>query len=393
MPPARYDPPMDTTPLAAARALAPGIRARADEIERARTLPADLATALADAGLFRTLLPRRLGGLELEPAAALATMEALGEADASAGWCTMIGATAGLSAAWLDPEVAASIHASPRTITGGVFAPLGRAALDGDDFVVDGRWPWFSGHAHCAWLAGGCVVTEGGAPRLRADGSPETRMVFFPIGAVERLDGWHVAGLSGTGSGEVAVRGLRVPRSRSVSLVDDAPREPGPLYRLPVFGLLAQGIAAVMMGNARAAIESLVELADGKRPQGSRRTLAERPGAQAELARAEASLRSARAWCAEAVGDAWRSACAGDAPDLERRAALRLSATWATRTAAEVARTMHDLGGGSSVFLSSPLQRRFRDAHVGTQHAMVSATTYELTGRVLMGVPTDATLL
>jgi hypothetical protein len=45
------------------------------------------------------------------------------------------------------------------------------------------------------------------------------------------------------------------------------------------------------------------------------------------------------------------------------------------------------------VFESSPLQRRFRDAHVGTQHAMVAPPTLELAGRVLMGVATDATLL
>jgi hypothetical protein len=54
---------------------------------------------------------------------------------------------------------------------------------------------------------------------------------------------------------------------------------------------------------------------------------------------------------------------------------------------------MYELGGGSSVYLSSPLQRRFRDAHVGTQHLMVAAPTWELAGRVLMGLPTDATLL
>jgi hypothetical protein len=51
---------------------------------------------------------------------------------------------------------------------------------------------------------------------------------------------------------------------------------------------------------------------------------------------------------------------------------------------------MYDLGGGSSLFLASPLQRRFRDAHAGTQHMMVAPPTYELTGRVLLNVPTDA---
>ncbi|RPH43918.1 MAG: hydrolase [Burkholderiales bacterium] len=379
--------------LATARTLAPGIRVRADEIERNRSLPADLAVTLARAGLFRTLLPRRFGGLECEPSIALATMEAIGEADASAGWCTMIGATAAMSAAWLDPAIAAAVHASPETVTGGVFAPIGRAVVDGDDYIVSGRWPWFSGHAHCAWLSAGCTVVEDGRTRMLPNGMPDARMVFFPADAGIRLDGWHVAGLQGTGSGEVALEGLRVPRARSVSLVTDAPREDGPLYRMPPFGLLAQGIAAVMLGNARGAIDDLVALAGTKTPGGSRRTLAERAGAQAELARAEASLRSARAYCADAVGQAWRLACAGDAPDLRARAALRLSATTATRAAADVTRAMHDLGGGSSVYLTSPLQRRFRDAHVGTQHAMVSASTLELAGRVLMGLPTDATLL
>jgi alkylation response protein AidB-like acyl-CoA dehydrogenase len=377
----------------AARALAPDIRSRIPEIEQARTLPADLVCRLAQAGLFRSLLPRSLGGLELPPGEALASMEAVGHADASAGWCVMIGATAGMAAAWLAPEPAAEIHATPLTVTGGVFAPMGRAVLEGDTYRVDGRWQWFSGHAHCDWLAGGCVVLEDGRPRLLPGGMPETRMVFFPLRDAQRLDGWHVSGLAGTGSGEVAVAGLRVPRTRSVSLATDAPRESGPLYRMPPFGLLAQGIAAVMLGNARAAVDDLVTLAGGKQPQGSRRTLAERATAQAELAQAEAALRAARAYCADAVGAAWREACAGDTPGLRARADLRLSATFATRTAADVARRMYDLGGGSSVFLSNPLQRRFRDAHVGTQHAMVSPATWELAGRVLMGLPTDATLL
>ena len=376
-----------------AHALAPEIRASISEIERLRTLPPALADTLARAGLFRMLLPSRLGGLESAPLDALAAMAAIGAADASAGWCVMIGATAGLSAAWLAPEVAATIHATPETVTGGVFAPMGRAVVEGDAFRVDGRWTWFSGHAHCRWLAGGCTVIEHGQPRLLPDGRPETRMVFFPIEVATRLDGWHVAGLAGTGSGEVAVAGLRVPQSHSFSLATEPPREHGPLYRLPPFGLLAQGIAAVMLGNARAAIDDLIELAGAKRPQGSRRTLAERPAAQAELARAEASLRSAQAYCTDAVGEAWRQACAGDPPGLAERAQLRLSATWATRAAADVTRGMYDLGGGSAVFLSSPLQRRFRDAHVGTQHAMVAPSTLELAGRVLMGLPTDATLL
>jgi alkylation response protein AidB-like acyl-CoA dehydrogenase len=148
-----------------------------------------------------------------------------------------------------------------------------------------------------------------------------------------------------------------------------------------------------MLGNARGAVGELVALAGAKRPQASTRTLAERAGTQAELARNEAQLRSARAFYREAIAGAWARAAAGDPLGTEERALLRLAATHAVRTAADVARAMHDLGGGSSVFLDNPLQRRFRDAHVGTQHMMVAPPTLELAGRVLAGLPTDASML
>jgi alkylation response protein AidB-like acyl-CoA dehydrogenase len=54
---------------------------------------------------------------------------------------------------------------------------------------------------------------------------------------------------------------------------------------------------------------------------------------------------------------------------------------------------MYTLAGGSSVYRNSPLQRQFRDVHVATQHMMVSDATYELTGRLLLGVPTNTAML
>jgi alkylation response protein AidB-like acyl-CoA dehydrogenase len=189
------------------------------------------------------------------------------------------------------------------------------------------------------------------------------------------------------------VKDILVPRARSVSLMTDRPTASGALYAFPVFGLLSLGIAAVMLGNARGAIDELVELAGGKKPQGSRKTLAERATAQVTLAEAEAALRGARAFFYEAVAEAWDKARGAGVIEVPERAALRLAATNAARTAARVTRDMYDLGGGSSVFLTSSLQRRFRDGHVGTQHLMVSPPTLELAGRVLMGLPTDATQL
>ena len=111
------------------------------------------------------------------------------------------------------------------------------------------------------------------------------------------------------------------------------------------------------------------------------------------MARAEARLRSGRAFLLDAVGAAWTSASAGDAISLDERALLRTAATHATREAATAVDIAYEAGGGTSVYATSPLQRHFRDVHVVTQHVMVAPATFELAGRVLLGIPTDTALL
>jgi alkylation response protein AidB-like acyl-CoA dehydrogenase len=379
--------------LAAAERIAPTLRARADEIEHARRLPADLAQKFAQAGFFRMVVPRDIGGLELPPDILMGTIEAVARADASSGWCVMIGATSGMSAAYLEPTVAREIYGDPLVITGGSNTPTGRAQPESDGYRLSGRWPWVSGGANCRWLKGISVVFEDGKPRLLPNGSPDARMMVFPASQATLIDTWQVSGMNGSGSGDMEVTDIRVPQAFTYSLVTGKPFASGALYQFPAFGLLAMGIGAVALGNARAAIDDLVELAGAKKPQGSRRTLAERSAAQSELAQAEAILRSARAFYYEAIGDAWRKAQQGDAIGTEDRALLRLAATHATRSSADVVRRMFELGGGSVVYASHPLQRRFRDAYTATQHMMIAPPSWELAGRVLMGLPTDASML
>ena len=379
--------------LTHAKALMPEISARADEIEKGRRLPADLSERMARAGLFRLLVPAAIGGLECDPWTAIEVIETTAEADMSAGWCTMIAATTCLKSAFLDKDVAMRLYGDPLAVHGGVFAPMGRAEVDGDDYVVNGRWQWASGSPNCRWLTGGCMIYKDGELQKLANGVPDARQMLFPADQVELFDDWHVAGLCGTASGSMAVKDLRIPRRHSVSLITDKPQMGGPLYAFPSFGMLALGIAAAALGNARGAIADLVEIAGGKTPQGGRRTLAQRAQAQIDLAKAAAELRSARAYVEVSVANAFAEAKAGGEITIPGRTDLRLAATNAVRKSAEVCRAMYDLGGGNSLFLSSRLQRRFRDAHGATQHMMVAPPTYELTGRILIGQDTDLTFL
>jgi alkylation response protein AidB-like acyl-CoA dehydrogenase len=381
-------------PVDAAHALVTGIRDRAEHIERHRRLPVELVHTLAEAGLFGLCVPQAFGGGEVDPCTMVQVIEEIAIADGSVGWCVMIGATSGLLSAYLPDATARAIYVQgPHAVTGGVFAPYGKATVVPGGYRVTGRWPFASGCEHCTWLMGGSVVIDGGQPRLLPSGQPDSRMMLFPATDAEIIDTWTVSGLRGTGSHDIAVPDVFVPEDRSASLLIDRPCQPGPLYLFPVFGLLALGIAAVALGVARSAIDELVQLAGAKTPTGSRKRLGERAMIQTHVAEGEALLRSARAFLLDAIGDAWRAAQSAGAISVTQRAMLRLAATHATSNAAKVVDLMYNAGGGTSVYATSPLQRQFRDIHVVTQHMMVAPPTYELTGRLFLGIDTDTSML
>ena len=382
-----------TDHVAKARSFQSALKTRAPEIERLRQLPVDIAKDFTDAGFYRLCVPRAYGGLEADPIAIAGVIEALGEADGSAAWCIMIGATSGLVSAYMQEATAKSVFAAdPNLIIAGVFAPRGRAVEDGDAYLVNGRWQWGSGSPNAKMIMGGCIVVRDGDPVMLPSGVPDSRMMLVPISEAELANNWDVSGLCGTGSQDFAIKNKRVPKSMSVGLMSDQPID-RPLYAFPVFGMLAAGIAAVMLGIARASITELIELAGAKTPEGHRKPIAARTRTQEDVADAEATLRSARAFFYESINAAWSEAQSGGKLSLKSRQDLRLSATHAARSSVKVVDLMYNLGGGTSVYKTSPLQRYFRDVHVASQHMMIATPTLETAGRVLLGLETDVTQL
>lgn len=362
-------------------------RELAPAIEADRRLPYELVTALRASGLFRAGAPAAAGGAQAPPAVTLRCAEALARGDASTGWCASIAATSSLLGGWLPAEGLAEVFGDPDRVAAGVWAPRGRArAVDGG-YRVSGRWAFCSGIMHSDYLFGGCMVEAEG------DGPPSARVLGIPTRELEILDTWHTSGLRGTGSHDAVADDVFVPDHRSLWVLD-RPTSDAALYRFPILAFFALSIAAAALGNARGAIEDLGSLAAGKVAQGSSRTLAERPATWAGVAQAEAALRAARALYYQAIDDAWQAARSSELPvSVELRTGLRLAATHAVRTAADVAREMYDLGGGSAIYDDSPLQRRFRDAHTATAHFQVNPATWELTGRLLLGQPAETTML
>jgi alkylation response protein AidB-like acyl-CoA dehydrogenase len=365
------------------------LRERALEIEATRYLPRDIANALAKAGLLRMAIPRQYGGYETDVMTILRVVETLASADASSAWCVFIHVTSTLPITGLAPAVATTILADPLSVISGVFAPRGQAVIDGDSYVVSGRWSWGSGIRNAQWVSVGCMLMRDGAPELDRSGAPTRVSVFVPADKIQILDTWHVSGLCGTGSNDFVIENYRAPHGQVASAPIAAFAE-RPLYRFPRFGLLSSPIGAISLGLARAAIRELSTLASSKVPDGSRRSLANRPTTQISVARAEAAVRAARGYFYESIEAGYRAAIDGE-PTTAQRLHIRLATTHAVKTSAEVVSSMYELGGGSALYTSSPLQRIFRDVHAATQHMMVSSATFELAGRLLLGLETDVT--
>lgn len=370
--------------LARAAGLAPLLREHADTAERERRSPAAVVDALRDARIFDLFVPAAFGGLEIDVATGIQVIEELSAADGSAGWVAMIGATTGIVAAYLPEEATRKVY-TPGAITGGVVAPRGRAAQVEGGFRVKGRWPYASGCQHSDWLVAGCLVTVDGKTQSLESGAPDWRIMVLPVRDVEIIDTWHVSGLRGTGSHDMAVGDVFVPEAYSFPIAGKAVH-PGPLYTFSMQGLLAVSVAGVALGIGRHAVEEIIALASAKTPTGSPSTLAKWGVAQVEVARAVAALKSGRAFLLETARDIWDTVSAGGHATVEQRALLRLAASNAVSSAVRATDIAYELGGGTSVYESSPLQRCLRDVHAVTQHIMVGAASYESAGRTLLGL-------
>jgi len=381
--------------VARARALAPTIAAVAGRAEAERRLPAPLSDALHEAGLFRMLLPRSLGGAELDPPTFVQVMEEIAKVDASTAW--VIGQTAGCSmiAAYLPPEAAARIFGPPRAVLAWGAGPHGRAVAVDGGYRLTGSWSFASGLHEATWLgAHAPIVNADGTPCLRPDGSGAVRTLLFPIGEATVTDTWHVMGLRATGSDAYAVNDLFVPHAHTAAR-DEASerRELGPLYCFSSGSLYASGFAFVSLGLARSLLDAFTTLATDKTPRGARRTLRESAVTQSMLAQADARLNAARAYVLATLDAVLAEAGRTGALTLAQRVRIRQAASHASHEGREVGTLAYHAAGAHAIFADGPWERRMRDLHSVSQQLQGRDDHFENVGRFLLGLDPDPTFL
>jgi indole-3-acetate monooxygenase len=380
--------------LAAVARLAPPLRSAATEIEKARSLPEPIVEAMVEAGLYRLLLPRSLGGGEVDPLTYFEVVEALARADTAAAWSVLIStSTMTITARGLpDATLAQMFKTARQAVMAGSGPPRGRAVPVPGGVRLTGRWSQGSNILIAGWVHVGCHLHDGERPRLGPDGKPVYLRCVLPASETHPVDTWDTTGMRGTGSHDFTITDAFIPDAHVHSGSEESAR-PEPLYQFPAWTHVAH--AALGLGIGRTAIEEMVRLAGGKRATwlpGEGR-LATRTTIQAKVAQAEALVGSGRAYVREATRDLWETVSRAERPSAEQRAVYRLAIAQAMANAVQAVDLMYAAAGASAIYAASPLDRCLRDAHTAAAHVWVAADTYELAGRLLLGLDPGSTTI
>jgi len=375
--------------LTTARNLGPLIREHAGEAEQNRRLSREVIGALGESGLFRLLLPRTLGGMEVDPVTCALVVEEVAKFDSAAGWAIQAGNTCAWWAARLPTEGTEEIYAgNPSAIVSAAFHPPQRAVETAGGFRITGRGPLASTIRDAEWLFLTALVMDGDGPQMIGD-MPRIIALMLRASEVQIVDTWYSLGMRGTDSNDVVVDDVFVPGSRTFPLAPEfepGAHHRGPLYQFPGGGAVAFVIAPVALAVARGAISELRELAGRKTSLGFNKPLRERGVVQVAVARAEAMLRAARLLFYDTFDGVWARTVAGERATLEQRADLMLAAVHAATTASKVVDMMHRAAGSSGIYAKSPLERHFRDAQTLRHHGFLSENRFEAVGQVYLGL-------
>ena len=362
-----------------ARELAALVSAVTDQIDEQRRIPVEVSNEIADRGYFRLLMPRSLGGAELEHPDFRRIVRIFAEADASVGWCINQNNVFSTNSVRVAPETADEIWTVWRNVvTNGPPMPQTRAEIVDGGYRLSGQWNFSSGYPHATWLAALTPVYEAGATE-----PSEMRTMLLPKDQADLVDIWQVGGLRGTGSQGFAIEDLFVPAARSYPTTASS-REPGPLYVIPTTLLFCSGFATVALGASRAGLDAAIDLAIGKTQQGRESPMRYESTTHRMVGQAEAIWNSARAFLEEAAGTMWQGAKTNLDLTVEERVAVRLASTHAIRESARVVDIAYTLCGSSAIFAVNPIQRRFQDVHAITQQIQGRPTHYDTAGQYFL---------
>jgi alkylation response protein AidB-like acyl-CoA dehydrogenase len=368
------------------------LRGRSQECERLGKLTAESAACLRESGVIRLLQPRRYGGYEGHPREFAETVMATARACPASGWVAGVVGVHPWELAMFDERVQQEIWGEdPDTWMASPYIPTGIAIPTDGGYRFTGRWSFSSGTDHCTWvMLGGLLGDESGAPATPF----RSLHLLLPRSDYEIVeDSWDVVGLRGTGSKDLIIRDAFVPDYRVLdaaavmegTAAQAAGRDEA-LYRMPWSIQFPVGITSAVIGIAEGALDAHLDY-QRQRVAATGQAIKDDPYALYAIGEASADIAAARAELLAMVDRIYDLVASGKQPTLEDRALGRRTQVRAAWRAVSAVDEIFARSGGGALRMSNPLQRYWRDAHAGLNHAIhTPGTTYHAAALTQMGI-------
>ena len=350
------------------------------------------AAILRESGAIRMLQPKSHGGLELHPRAYAETVMRVASLDGASGWVNGVVGVHPWELAFADPKVQEEIWGEdPDTWLASPYAPMGIARPVEGGYLFSGHWQFSSGTDHCKWIfLGGFVGNDDGTMAT----PPRSLHLILPRSDYEIVeDSWDVVGLRGTGSKDIIVKDAFVPSYRTLDyakVVDGSlQRQAGlanPMYRLPFSVAFPLGITAAVIGIAEGALAHHLDY-QRNRVQITGTKIKDDPYVLYAIGEAAAEISASRTALVENVCRVYDLVEAGKQATLEDRAVGRRIQVQAARRAVAAVDEIMVRSGGNAMRMTNPMQRFWRDAHMGLAHAIhVPGSVFHASALTQLGI-------
>jgi resorcinol 4-hydroxylase (FADH2) len=376
--------------ISRARDIAQLVRARAEQTELDRRVSEDVVDRMRKAELFRVLQPQAYGGFEYGFDVFVQIVAIIAGSCGSSGWVYGLLASHQWLTACFPARAQDEFWRDHGALAAGSYAPAGQGEAASGGYKLSGRWGFCSGCDNSQWLYLGGMMHEPAGPKAG----------FFLVPTKECTieDNWHTMGLAGTGSKNIIAADVFVPAHRTVSFAElAAGAAPGtrvhanPLYRQSFLSVLPITIVAPVLGMAEAALEHFLDMAKARVTRGAvaggNRAMSDLTTIQIRVAEASALIDAVRLMMFRDVAEAQATVERGEPMSADLRLRNRRDQAFCVRLLVQAVDAVFLASGGQGLFLASPLQRIWRDAHAAASHISLNwDSTGTMYGQHLLGL-------
>ena len=375
------------------------LAAAADETERLGKLADESVKLIREAGVMRLLQPIDFGGYAAHPRDFAEAVMAVAKACGSTGWVCGVGGVHPWEMALCDRRLQEEVWGSdPNTWIASPYMPSGVATPTDGGYILSGHWQFSSGTDHCDWIFLGALLGD-------AEGKPAQPMkglhVVLPRSDYTIVeDSWDVIGLRGTGSKDIIVDGAFIPAYRTidaeevaaVGLAAERAGRSETVYKLPFWSMFPLGITAAVIGICEGALAVHLDY-QRDRVMAAGTKVKDDPYTLYAISEAASEIQAARLQLLDGISRLFDLADSGKPITFEERAVVRRNQVRCAWRAVSAVDEIFARSGGNAVRRNNPLQRFWRDAHVGLQHAIhIPGNAYHATALTQMGVEPQGAL-